>query len=131
MAFSVVVVVVSVLAGGIASVVGFGIGSILTPLFSVRYDIKLAVAAVSIPHLIATSVRFWKLRADVDRRVLKSFGFTSAAGGLAGAVLQRYATSPGLTLVFAVLLAFVGISGLTGLTERMRFGGRAAWIAGA
>jgi uncharacterized membrane protein YfcA len=40
----------SVLAGAIASVSGFGIGSLLTPLFDVPYDMRLAVAAVSIPH---------------------------------------------------------------------------------
>jgi uncharacterized protein len=90
----------------------------------------LAVAAVSVPHAIATAVRLWRLRSDVDRQVLKSFGLMSAAGGLTGAILQRYATGPGLTIVFAALLSFVGVAQLTGLSERMRFGRRAGWIAG-
>ena len=55
----------------------------------------------------------------------------SAAGGLAGALLNVYADSPILTLVFAVLLIFTGISGLTGLAKRMRFKGWVGWIAGA
>ena len=67
----------------------------------------------------------------VDRRVLLSFGLTSAAGGLCGALLQRWTSSVGLTIVFGALLLFVAASELTGLSKRMRFRGAAAWIAGA
>jgi uncharacterized protein len=129
--FALVIAVGSVLAGAIASIVGFGIGSVLTPLFAVRVGTQLAVAAVSIPHLFATALRFWRLRAHVDRRVVVSFGITSAAGGLAGALLHAYASNRSLAIVFGVLLLFVGISELTGLARHMRFGGPVAWIAGA
>jgi len=120
----------SVLAGAIASVVGFGIGSVLTPLFAVRVGTQVAVAAVSIPHLFATALRFWRLRASVDRRVVLSFGITSAAGGLAGALLHSFASNRSLAIVFGLLLLFVGISELTGYARRMRFGGPVAWVAG-
>ena len=130
MNFAWLVGLASVIAGAIAAVSGFGIGSVLTPILQGHYDIKLAVAAVSVPHVIATAVRLWRLRRDVDPTVLKSFGLMSAAGGLTGAVLQRYVAAPGLILVFAVLLIFVGIAQLTGLSERMRFGRRTGWIAG-
>jgi uncharacterized membrane protein YfcA len=130
MAFLTLAAAASLLAGAIGAVAGFGIGSVLTPVLELRHDMRLAVAAVSIPHVIATAVRFWRLRHDVDRRVLKSFGLMSAAGGLTGALLQRYATAPGLTVVFAVLLIFAGIAGLTGFSERMRLGRKTGWIAG-
>jgi uncharacterized membrane protein YfcA len=130
MVFLVIVGAVAVLAGGIASVAGFGIGSLLTPLFALQVGTKVAVAAVAIPHAVATALRFWMLRAHIDRRVLWSFGVTSAAGGLAGALLHNYATSPLLAMVFGVLLVFAGLTGLTGLADRMRFGGLAGWIAG-
>ncbi|HEV8345835.1 MAG TPA: sulfite exporter TauE/SafE family protein [Vicinamibacterales bacterium] len=130
MGFTTLVAVASVIAGAIASVAGFAIGSILTPVFNTRVDMRLAVAAVSIPHFVATAVRFWRMRRDTNRRVLKTFGVMSAAGGLTGAVLQQYASSPILIVVFAALLVFVGIADLTGLSERMRFGRTAGWIAG-
>jgi uncharacterized membrane protein YfcA len=121
---------VSILAGAIAAVTGFGIGSLLTPVLSRRFDMPLAVAMVSIPHFLATALRLWILRHDVDRRVLKSFGLMSAAGGLVGALLQPAASARSLTIVFAILLTFAGIAGLTGLSERMRLGKTAGWIAG-
>ena len=131
MVFLIFATLASVLAGGVASVAGFGVGSILTPLFNLRYDIKLAVAAVSIPHVVCTAVRFWRMRQHLDRQVLKTFGVTSAVGGLAGAVLQRYVTSTNVTVVFAVLLTFAGTASLTGISERLRFGRATGWVAGA
>lgn len=125
------VALVSFAAGAIAAISGFGIGSLLTPLFALWVGTKVAVAAVAIPHFVATAYRFWLLRAHVDRRVLLSFGLTSAAGGLLGALLHAYASEPSLTLVFGLILVFVGVSGLSGLAARWRFQGGRAWLAGA
>lgn len=129
--FVVLVIVVSVLAGGVASVAGFGIGSLLTPLLAVDLGTKLAVAAVAIPHAAGTALRFWRLRHSLDWGVLRGFGLASATGGLVGALLHTVATSLALTIVFALLLIGAGLAGLTGLSDRMRFHGSAAWIAGA
>jgi len=129
--FDIVLFVVAAIAGAVAAVAGFGIGSLLTPLLAMSVGTKIAVAAISIPHLIGTAIRFWRMRADTDRRVLWSFGITSAAGGLLGALLQSRMQSRPLTIVFGLLLIFVGISGLSGLAERMRFHGAVAWTAGA
>lgn len=120
-----------VIAGSIASVAGFGIGSVLTPIFAARFGIRLAVAATSIPHVIGTSVRFWLLRGHVDRRTFLSFGMTSAAGGLLGALLHESASNRALSIVFGSLLLLVAGSELTRFMKRVRFGRRAAWIAGA
>jgi len=129
--FSVLLGVVAVLAGAIASVSGFGIGSLLTPVFAVRVGTKLAVAAVSVPHMTATAVRFGIMWKHVDRRLLWGFGLMSAAGGLVGALLHAYADSPALTMVFGGLLIFTGLMGLSGLSDKLRFQGWVAWVAGA
>ena len=123
--------VVAVLAGGIAAVTGFGIGSLLTPVLALQVDTRLAVAAVSVPHVIGTAVRFWLLSGNVDRRVFWSFGLTSAAGGLIGAVLHNWATNRWLNALFGLLLLFAAFSELAGLARRLRFRGPVAWIAGA
>ena len=115
------VTIVGIIASAIAAVAGFGIGSLLTPLVAMQVGIKAAVAAVSIPHLLGTGVRFWMLRRHVDRRLLRGFGLASAIGGLVGALLHEWASNPLLTVVFAALLIFAGVMGLTGLAQRLEF----------
>src|SRR5215471_16890437 len=120
--FDIVVAVASLLAGMIASIAGFGIGSVLTPVLAVQLGTKVAVAAVSIPHVAGTAIRFWLLRARVDRRILFRFGVASAAGGLLGALLNARVSSRALAFVFGGLLLFAGMSELTGLVRRVRLG---------
>lgn len=129
--FHVVVTIAGFVAGTIASVAGFGIGSVLTPLLALELGTKLAVAAVSIPHVAGTAVRFWMLRGGVDRRTFVWFGLASAVGGLAGALLHADASSRDLGMLLGALLVFAAMSTLTGVMKRVRFGRRTAWIAGA
>jgi uncharacterized membrane protein YfcA len=110
---------------------GFGIGSLMTPLFALSIDTRLAVAAVSIPHVIGTAVRFGLLRGRVDRQVLVGFGLTSATGGLAGAALHDIASNRALKVVFGLLLIFAAISVGSGLAGRLRVSGWLTWAAGA
>ena len=124
------ILVAGISGGAVAAVTGFGIGSLLTPAFALHVDARLAVAAVSIPHVVGTALRFWLLGGRVDPRTLWSFGLTSAAGGLVGALLQARAGTPALTVLFGALLLFTAGAELTGLARRMRFEGPAAWFAG-
>lgn len=131
MLFGLLFVAVAVLAGSIAAVTGFGIGSLLTPVLGTHTGTKLAVAAVAIPHFVATAQRFWMLRRHLDRRILLGFGIASAAGGLAGALAHTRASSRALAVIFGILLVLAGVSQLTGWIERVRWGRTAAWAAGA
>jgi hypothetical protein len=120
----------AIVAGAIASLSGFGIGSILTPLLAAWLGTKLAVAAVSLPHFVGTALRFALIREHLDRRVLLTFGVASAAGGLSGALLHVWLRSVILSYVLGGLLVFAGVMGITGVAQRMRFGRTTAWIAG-
>jgi len=129
-AFDAAVAILAVVAGAVASVAGFGIGSILTPLIALKFGMKVAVAAVSVPRAMATAIRFWKIRRQVDRRVFFGFGLLNAAGALAGALLHNRMDSPPLSKMLGALLVFAAILGLTGHAERLRFGRAASWVAG-
>jgi uncharacterized protein len=131
MLYHLVIAAVALVAGGIASIAGFGIGSLLTPLVATGFGMKTAVGAVSIPHLIATALRFSRLHREVDRRVLLGFGLMNAIGALAGALIHVYVSSRALTTVLAILLIFAGTVGLSGLANKFRFRGPLAGIAGA
>jgi uncharacterized membrane protein YfcA len=129
--FELIVLVAGVFGGAVASIAGFGIGSLLTPAIAAATGTKLAVALVSIPHAIGTSIRFWRFRRDIDWHVVRSFGVTSAAGGLTGALLNTWATSRALELVFGCLLVLAGASQVTGYAKRWRLRGALAWLGGA
>ena len=128
--FAVVATVAAVIAGAIASISGFGIGSVLTPVLSTQFDVRLAIAMVSLPHLAGTFVRFLLVRTRIDREVLLGFGAASALGGLVGAGLQTVVQSTALAIVFGLLLLFAGVGSLSGFAQRMRFSGRGSALVG-
>src|SRR5512142_713211 len=122
--------VVAVLAGATAAIAGFGIGSLLTPLLAAHLGTGLAVAAVAIPHAVASALRAWRLRSAIDWTVLRGFGVLSAAGGLAGGLLYARLGNQVLTAVLGVLLIGTAIAGISGWTSRWRPGGRRANLLG-
>jgi uncharacterized membrane protein YfcA len=122
--------VLAAIAGAIAAVAGFGIGSILTPALAIIVGTPLAVAAVSLPHLAGSGLRLWILRRHLDRRVLLGFGLASAAGGLVGAVLQGFVGGRALAIVFGAVVALAGIGELTGWVRRRTWSRPVAWLAG-
>lgn len=130
-AFAIIVLIVAVIAGATASVVGFGIGSLLTPLVAIRYGMPTAVALVSIPHAIATALRCWRLRASVDWPVLRRFGIVSAAGGLAGAAAYTLAGGRELTIALGALLVLTAAATLSGWATRWTPKGPMVWLLGA
>ncbi len=81
MLFCVLLFFLGVATGGVAAVVGFGVGSFLTPVLAIRSGFGVAVAAVSIAHFFGSALRFWLLRRNVNRRVLLRFGIL---GGIVG-----------------------------------------------
>jgi uncharacterized membrane protein YfcA len=130
MIFQIILAIVAVIAGAVASVAGFGIGSLLTPLLALKTGIGIAVAGVSIAHFFGTALRFFLLRKSLNKQILISFGLTSAAGGLIGALLHNVFQNIVLTITFGFLLVFAGIMGLTGLSDKVRFKGVFTWLAG-
>lgn len=130
MVFQIILFIVSVIAGSVASLAGFGIGSMLTPLLSTETGISIAVGGVSIVHFFGTTLRFFFMRKNLNKRVLLSFGLTSAAGGLVGALLHNRFQDVVLTIVLGCLLVIAGLLGLTGLSEKLSFKGIIAWTAG-
>jgi uncharacterized membrane protein YfcA len=111
---------VAIFAGGVAAIAGFGIGSLMTPMLAIEFGTRTAVLLVAIPHAAATGLRLWLLRADVDRRVLMTFGTASFIGGLVGAFFLTVFASRTMGIILGVLLIVSGLGGLTGLTARMR-----------
>ena len=128
--FLLIIFLVGILSGGTAAVLGFGIGSLLTPLLTLRLSPELAVAAVSLPHLLATAARFIRHSAEVDRPTFLRFGLWSAAGGLAGALLQPALSGPALLGILGALLVATGLAGMSGGFGGLRPGSTGALALG-
>ena len=130
MLFLGVLFLIGVLSGVTAAVSGFGIGSLLTPLLASRYGVSLAIAAIALPHAIATAVRCWRLRAWIDWSVIWSFGVLSAIGGFVGALLYLRVGSRALTMILGVLLIATAVAALTNWIARLHPRGVAAQTLG-
>jgi uncharacterized membrane protein YfcA len=128
--FLVAIFLVAILSGATAGVVGFGIGSLLTPLLALEFGTPTAVTLVTLPHALATALRCWRLRGHVDRSVLTRFGLLSAAGALAGALLFTELGSTALTRVLGGLLILTGLSQLTGWAAHWQPRGRMVTLLG-
>ena len=118
------------LSGGTAAIVGFGIGSLLTPLLLARFSAPTAVGIVALPHLFATAARFVRHRRAIDRGVLIRFGIPSAIGGAAGGLLHGWLRSDSLVTVLAVLLILTGIANLTNGFGRWKPSGAITGLVG-
>ena len=121
---------VAVLSGATASLVGFGIGSMLTPLLAMPLGTDVAVAAIALPHAAATALRCWRLRREIDWSVLKRFGLLSAVGGLAGALVYTRLDTGVLTRVLGALLVLTAVAQLAGLAARWRAHGVSVGLLG-
>jgi uncharacterized membrane protein YfcA len=130
MLFLVMVFVAGIVSGATAAIAGFGIGSILTPLLISRLGASLAVAAVSIPHAIATAVRCWRLRRAISWPVVRSFGVLSAAGGLVGALLYARVGSRAIEITLGVLLVATSVAALSDWTRKVKPNGIVAQTLG-
>jgi uncharacterized protein len=122
---------IAIIAGAVAAVTGFGIGSLLTPALIPLLGARLAVVAVAVPHAAGTAVRLWRLRDAIDWKLLRGFGLASAAGGLAGALAHGWLSGGSLTRVFGVLLILSGLAALIGWTKRVHLSRVPALLAGA
>lgn len=122
---------ISIVAGATASIVGFGIGSLLTPVVALRFGADVAVAVVALPHLAGGLLRGWQLRRGIDRAIVTRFGLLSALGGLLGALFFASFAPSVLTRVLGALLVMTALAGITGWTQRCAPRGPVVWALGA
>lgn len=79
--------VVSLFTAGLTLFSGFGLGTILMPVFALFFPVPVAIAATAVVHLANNLFKFGLMARDADWRVVLRFGLPAAAAALLGASL--------------------------------------------
>lgn len=79
--------VAACLASALTLFSGFGLGTVLTPVFALFFPVPLAVAATAIVHFANNLFKFALLARQADWRVAIRFGVPAALAALVGALL--------------------------------------------
>ena len=88
---------------------GFGVGTILTPVFMLFFDIKLAIFFVAIIHLLNNLLKLVLFRKYIDFGILKRFGLAALVGSFIGAFGQIYMVNVALKHIIGFVLIFLGV----------------------
>lgn len=117
--------VAAFLAAGVTFFSGFGLGTLLLPLFSVYLPTEAAVASTAVVHFLNSGLKTGLLRRHINRRVVARFGLPALVAAPVGALtlsvlsdldpLHRYtlggrehSLAP-VNLVIAFLLVALGL----------------------
>lgn len=125
-----IVLGVTLFAAIITLLTGFGLGTVLTPLFAIFYDVKLAVLMVAIVHLLNNLFKLYLFRAHIDFSIIRRFGFLSILGAFIGALLQFYIYSDSLKVLLGVVLLILGGAELLPSDRKIKIPQKVDFIGG-
>lgn len=121
------------LVSGLTLFSGFGLGTVLTPVFALFFPVSMAVAATAVVHFANNLFKLGLLARQADWRVVARFGFSAALAAVVGAsllswfdrlpVLWRYPLAGGMheiTVVKAVIGALIILFALLELLPRFQ-----------
>ena len=80
-----VISLVSLLAAGITLFSGFGLGTVLTPVFALFFPLPVAVACTAVVHLANNLFKLALVGSGADKSVAWRFGLAALGGSLVGA----------------------------------------------
>ena len=126
---------------------GFGLGTILTPLFMIFFPVDLAIALTGIVHFFNNIFKLVLVAKKADKQVLVQFGIPAVIAAFAGAWLllqmsdlkplfsysiasKAFEVSP-VKFIISMLLIFFALMDLLPYFNRLQFGRDKLLIGGA
>ncbi|MGH2569384.1 MAG: sulfite exporter TauE/SafE family protein [Bacteroidota bacterium] len=104
----IVILVVTFIVSTLTLLTGFGVGTVLTPVFALFYDAKTAVLLVSIVHLSNNLLKLGLFRRHINKEIFLKFGLISLVGAAAGSLLQHQLAGDSVRSALAVFLVLAG-----------------------
>lgn len=92
-----VICLASLLGSALTLFSGFGLGTLLTPVFAIFFPIELAIAMTAVVHLLNNVFKFFLLGKHADKNLVLRFGIPSLVAAFVGAwVLTQITDLPTL-----------------------------------
>ncbi len=85
-----IVCTVALIASGLTLISGFGLGTILTPVFVVFFPVPIAVGATAIVHLANNLFKLFLVGKSANTKIIIAFGVPAVIAALLGAFLLNY-----------------------------------------
>ena len=79
---------------------GFGVGTVLTPIFTFFFKVQIAILMVAVIHFSNNLFKLYLFRKHIDKAIIMKFGVLSIIGAFVGAFLQVYMQSHALKVFF-------------------------------
>ena len=109
---------------------GFGLGTILTPVFLIFYDVKIAILIVAVVHLSNNLLKLSLFSRYISFDILKRFGALTLIGAFIGAFLQGKMDSSLVKILLGASLIFIGLKEISGFGEKLRLPKKIDFIGG-
>lgn len=136
----------ALLVAGLTFFSGFGLGTLLMPVFSVFFPVEVAIAATAMVHLANNFFKVLLVGRQANRRVVLLFAIPGALAAVGGAMLlgvfaesgpitsyelwgRLYAVTP-VKLVIAVLIGLFAVAELMPSGQKIAFGPRLIPLGG-
>ena len=134
----IIIVIASLFASLLTFFSGFGLGTLLMPVFALFFPVEIAVALTGIVHLLNNIFKLLLVGRQADWSVVLRFGIPAIAGAFAGAQLllrvsgldplvtytmgeRQFFITP-VKLVIALLLVFFSLMEVVPSLKKMQFG---------
>ena len=109
---------------------GFGLATILTSVFLIFYDVKIAILIVAVVHLANNLLKISLFSKNISTDILKRFGFLTLVGAFIGAFFQGRMDSSIVKVILGVALVFLGLKEAVGFGEKIRLPQKIDFIGG-
>ena len=88
-----IVCAVALFASGLTLFSGFGLGTILTPVFAVFFPVPVAVGATAVVHLANNLFKIFLVGRSANKKIIIRFGIPAVLAALLGAFLLTYVSA--------------------------------------
>lgn len=117
-------------AAALTLMTGFGLGTVLTPVFLIFYDVKIAILMVAIVHLLNNLLKLSLFSGYVSRGLIRRFGILTLAGAFIGAFMQGKMDSSYVKILLGIILMMLGLKEASGFGERLRIPEKIDFLGG-